>query len=77
MARQPAAVRRAYTEGVRNALARIQELAPGTDSGALFALLAGMVGAMAIPRAVNDEDLSAAVLRETRGFWIRALEQQS
>jgi TetR/AcrR family transcriptional repressor of nem operon len=77
MARQPAAVRRAYTKGVRDALARIEEIAPGTDSGARFALLAGMVGALAIARAVNDEELSAAMLRETRGFWIRALEQRS
>jgi TetR/AcrR family transcriptional repressor of nem operon len=77
MARQPAAVRRAYTEGVRDALARIQEIAPGTNSRARLALLAGMVGALAIARAVNDEELSAAVLRETRGFWIRALEQRS
>jgi TetR/AcrR family transcriptional regulator, transcriptional repressor for nem operon len=77
MARQPAAVRHAYTEGVRNALARMQELAPGTDSRARLALLAGMVGALAIARAVNDEELSATVLRETRGFWIGALEQRS
>jgi TetR/AcrR family transcriptional repressor of nem operon len=77
MARQPAAVRRAYTEGVRDALARIEEIAPGTDSRARLALLAGMVGALAIARAVNDEELSAAVLRETRGFWINALEQRS
>src|SRR5690242_16062521 len=31
MARQPAAVRRAYTEGVRDAVHRIREIAPATD----------------------------------------------
>jgi hypothetical protein len=36
-----------------------------------------MVGALALARAVNDEELSAAMLRETRGFWIRVLEQRS
>lgn len=77
MARQPAAVRRAYTEGVHEAIARIQQLAPGADSGARLALLAGMVGALALARAVNDEELSAAMLRETQGFWIRALDQRS
>lgn len=77
MARQPAAVRRAYTEGARNALSRIQELAPRTDSGARLALLAGMVGALAIARAVSDEELGAAMLRETQSFWLRALERRS
>ena len=77
MARQPAAVRRAYTEGVHDALTRIQELAPAADYKARVALLTGMVGALALARAVNDEELSAAILRETQGFWIRALEQRS
>ena len=76
MARQPPAVRRAYTEGVRSALACIEQLAPGTDGGTRLALLAGMVGALAIARAVNGEGLSAAVLRETRAFWSRTLAKQ-
>jgi hypothetical protein len=62
---------------VHDALARIQELAPGADSKARIALLTGIVGALALARAVNDEELSAAILRETQGFWIRALEQRS
>jgi len=77
MARQPAAVRRAYTEGVRDAMMRIQQVAPGADSKARVALLAGMVGALALARAVNDEKLSAAILRETQGFWIRAMAERS
>lgn len=76
MARQPAAVRRTYTEGVRNALARIREIASGTDSRERLALLAGMVGALAIARAVNDEELSAAVLRESREFWTHTLAKR-
>ena len=73
MARQPAAVRQTYTEGVRSALARIEQLVPGARREARFALLAGMVGALALARAVDDEGLSAAILRGTRGFWTRSL----
>jgi TetR/AcrR family transcriptional repressor of nem operon len=73
MARQPAAVRGAYTEGVRDALARIGEIAPGADSTTQLALLAGMVGAVALARAIGDEELSAKMLRETRRFWMEAL----
>jgi TetR/AcrR family transcriptional repressor of nem operon len=73
MARQPAAVRQTYTEGVRAALARIDQLVPGASREARFALLAGMVGALALARAVDDERLSAALLRGTRGFWTREM----
>ena len=76
MARQPAALRRRYTEGVRGALARIDQLAPRTDSATRRALLAGMVGALALARAVNDEELSAALLRGTREFWTRTLAKR-
>lgn len=76
MARQPAAVRRAYTEGVRGAVRRIREVAPAADPTAHLALLAGMVGALAISRAVNDEKLSEAVLRDTRKFWITRIGER-
>jgi TetR/AcrR family transcriptional repressor of nem operon len=76
MARQPGALRRTYTEGVRSALARIEQFAPDTDSATRHALLAGMVGALAMARAVNDEELSAAMLRETREFWTRTLAKR-
>lgn len=75
-ARQPAALRRAYTEGVRSALARIEQLSPRADPGTRLALLAGMVGALAVARAVNDERLSAAVLRQTREFWTHILAER-
>ncbi len=76
MARQPAAARRAYTKGVRDAVRRIRELAPAADPKAHLALLAGMVGALALSRAVDDEKLSEAVLRDTRNFWIRNMEER-
>ena len=50
------------------------QLVPGARREARFALLAGMVGALALARAVDDEGLSAAILRGTRGFWTRSLE---
>ena len=59
--------------GVRDALARIGEIAPGADSSTQLACLAGMVGALALARAIGDEELSAKVLRETRRFWMKAL----
>ncbi|MFL5310320.1 MAG: TetR family transcriptional regulator [Myxococcales bacterium] len=73
MPRQSAALRRAYTEGVRAALARIERLAAGTDARTRRALLAGMVGALAIARAVDDDELSAAMLRDTCESWTRTL----
>jgi TetR/AcrR family transcriptional repressor of nem operon len=76
MARQPAAVRRAYTQGVRDAVRRIRELAPAAGSKAHLALLSGMVGALAISRAVDDEALSEAVLRDTRNFRISKMKER-
>src|SRR5438045_3944943 len=66
-------VRRAYSDGVRNALARLEQLAPDTPSVTRHALLAGLVGALAIARAVDDDELSSAILRDSREFWIRVL----
>jgi TetR/AcrR family transcriptional repressor of nem operon len=73
MPRQPGGVRRTYTDGVRGALARVGEAVPGADARVRLALLCSMVGAVALARAVDDEELSEAVLRETSRFWIRAL----
>jgi len=61
---------------VRRALARIEQLAPGTDAATPRALLAGMVGALAIARAVDDEELSASMLRDARDSWIRTLAKR-
>lgn len=76
MARQPAAVRRTYSDGVRSALARLEQLAPSTRSATRHALLAGLVGALAIARAVDDEELSSTILRGSREFWIRVLNRK-
>ena len=76
MPRQPAGVRRTYTDGVRGALARIGEVVRSGDASARLALLSAMVGALAISRAVDDEELSEAVLRETSRFWIRGLARR-
>src|SRR3954462_14375718 len=46
MPRQPARVRRTYTDGVRVALARIGEVVPGADVRVRLALLCSMVGAV-------------------------------
>jgi phytoene/squalene synthetase len=62
--------------GVRDALRRIRELAPAAGPNAHLALLSGMVGALAILRAVDDEALSEAVLRDTRNFWISKMEER-
>lgn len=75
MARQPRAVRRAYSDGVRSALARLGQLAPDTRPATRHALLAGLVGALAIARAVDDEELSSAILRGSREFWIRSTKR--
>jgi TetR/AcrR family transcriptional repressor of nem operon len=70
MARQPVAVRRAFTRGVRASAARVAQLAPGRNS---LALLAGVVGALALSRAVKDRELSLAILRDSRRFWLKDL----
>jgi len=77
MARQPHAVRRAYSDGVRGALARLEQLAPRTRPATRHAVLAGLVGALAIARAVDDDELSSAILRDSREFWIRVLTRKS
>lgn len=73
VARQPAPVRRMFTEGVRRRLERIETLAPGAESEAQLAAVASMFGALALARAVDDEALSTRLLHDTRRYWIRAL----
>jgi len=76
MPRQSGTVRRAYTNGVRGALSRLEQLAPGADAPTRRALLASMVGALALARAVDDDELSSSVLEGTRQLWIRALPKR-
>lgn len=73
VARQPPAVRRAYTKGVEDLLARFERLSPRRAKELAPALLSGIAGAVALARAVDDPALSARVLRDTLAFWGRVL----
>ncbi len=71
---QPAAVRRAFTRGVEELRARFARLAPRHASDVAPALLAGIAGAIALSRAVDDPAASARIIRDTLAFWTRTLE---
>jgi TetR/AcrR family transcriptional regulator, transcriptional repressor for nem operon len=73
VAHQPGSIRSTFTEGVRSLLGRIEKLAPEAEPEARLAAVAGMIGALALARAVNDERLSDRFLHDTRTFWTRAL----
>jgi len=64
--RQPAAVRRAFTEGLKNRVDALRELIPGRSAAArrrkALATMSGMVGALMLSRAVDDPELSADIL---------------
>ncbi|SFV09741.1 transcriptional regulator, TetR family [Methylobacterium sp. 174MFSha1.1] len=66
-ARQPAPVRRAFTEGLEARLARMQEALPDGDRGAALAAISGLVGALVLARAVDDPALSDEILAAARG----------
>ncbi len=76
VARQPASVRRAYTRGIEDLLARFERLSPRGARRAAPALLAGIAGALALSRAVDDPALSARLLRDTLTFWTRVLARE-
>ena len=65
--RQPHIVRRAFTEGLRSGIERLRCLAPGsceeTERQRAIAVLAGLVGALILSRAVNDRKLSDEILQ--------------
>jgi TetR/AcrR family transcriptional repressor of nem operon len=64
--RQPRAVRRAFTEGLRNRVEALATLAPGRSASArrqkALATMAGLVGALMLSRAVDDPALSEEIL---------------
>ncbi|AWN53614.1 TetR family transcriptional regulator [Methylobacterium sp. 17Sr1-1] len=66
-ARQPAPVRRAFTEGLEARLARMQEALPEGDRAAALAAISGLVGALVLARAVDDPALSDEILAAARG----------
>jgi TetR/AcrR family transcriptional repressor of nem operon len=64
--RQPRAVRRAFTEGLRSRLDTLRTLLPGRSPAArrekALATMAGLVGALMLSRAVDDPKLSDEIL---------------
>lgn len=71
-ARQPAPVRRAFTEGVEARLARMQEALPDRDRAAALAAISQLVGAVMLARAVDDPALSDEILAAGRGALTEA-----
>jgi len=69
IARQPQSVREAFTEEFKNGLEFLAGVIPGDDSSGRYedaiAAFAGMVGALILARAVNDESLSDRILQVT------------
>src|SRR6195256_4694479 len=68
-ARQPRAVRRAFTDGVRGRIDSWLKLVPGRSQAArrekALATIAGLVGALILARAVDDPALSDEILEAT------------
>jgi TetR/AcrR family transcriptional repressor of nem operon len=69
VSRQARPVRRAFTEGLRTRLEVLQKLMPGRAAAArkqqALATMASLVGAMVLARAVDDPELSNAILDAT------------
>jgi TetR/AcrR family transcriptional repressor of nem operon len=65
-ARQPRSVRRAFTEGLRRRVDALTPLMPRRSEAArrqeALALIAGLVGALTLARAVDDTQLSDEIL---------------
>jgi TetR/AcrR family transcriptional repressor of nem operon len=86
VARQPQSVREAFTEEFKDTLAFLAGVMPGDDSSGrdedAIAAFAGMVGALILARAVNDEPLSdrileAAAKRVTQSVTARTPTQRA
>lgn len=77
IARQPAEVRHVFTESTERLIAGIAEYCPGETAearrDAALALTAGMVGAVALARAVDDPAFSDRILLATRRFYTDTL----
>ncbi|MGG5822043.1 TetR/AcrR family transcriptional regulator [Falsiroseomonas sp. HW251] len=77
MARQPAALREVFTEALKERVRVLSTSMPGGDSSAeakAIALLAGMVGAMVLARAVDDPAFSDRVLQASRDTLLGRIE---
>jgi TetR/AcrR family transcriptional regulator, transcriptional repressor for nem operon len=77
ISREPAAVREAFTSGLRDALEILAGLMPDDTrarrEGEAIAAFACMVGALILGRAVNDEALSRRILKSA----VRRLERDA
>lgn len=66
VARQPRSVRRAFTDGLRKRLDIVRNLLPGRSAAVrrqkAIAVMAGLVGALVLARAVDDPKLSDEIL---------------
>jgi TetR/AcrR family transcriptional repressor of nem operon len=77
IAREPDEVRHAYTAAFETFIAQLTDYMPGASAearhDAALALAAGMAGAVALSRALDDPNLSDRLLLATRRFWTDAL----
>ena len=75
VARQPRSVRRAFTEGFRRRIDAVQQLMPGRSAAAkrqkALAVMAGLVGALTLARAVDDSEMSDAILKAAAAVFER------
>jgi TetR/AcrR family transcriptional regulator, transcriptional repressor for nem operon len=74
MSRQPAPVRRVFTDSFRRYTGRLAALLPGRHKAerqnAAYAIIAGLAGAVMLARAVNDPELSDRILAASRQFYL-------
>ncbi len=77
IAREPDEVRGGFTVALEEFVTLLMEYVPGdtpeTRRDAALALVAGMAGAVALARAVNDPELSDRLLLASRRFFTNAL----
>jgi TetR/AcrR family transcriptional repressor of nem operon len=78
MSRQPAPVRRAFTDSLRRYTGRLAALLPGRHKAdredTAYAVLAGLAGAVMLARAVSDPELSDRILAASRQFYLDKLQ---
>lgn len=76
VAREPDAVRHAFTTALEEFITQLMEYMPGTtpeeQHDAALVLAAGMAGAVALSRAVDDSSLSDRLLLAARRFYTDA-----
>ena len=78
IARQPQAVRQAYTRGFNGQIKAMAEYMPGADGQERCErarlLLGGMAGSMMLARSVSDRRLSDKILEQARKFYLSTFE---